>query len=216
MSGWDLRLQLVTDERVERQRLLRAVGAAVDAGAGVVQLRAKGASAREQLGLLGELDAVIGGRAALIVNDRLDVALAGRDAGLRVAGVHLGQSDVPPTTARRLLGTEALVGWTADTADHFAAAAALPAGTLDYLGVGVIHPTATKPGHPPALGVEGFRALAAVAPLPCVAIGGVTEVDAGSLTAAGAAGVAVVSRICAADDPASAARAIADAVGIER
>ncbi|WP_281356164.1 thiamine phosphate synthase [Arthrobacter mobilis] len=88
-------------------------------------------------------------------------------------------------------------------------AAGLPTGTVDYLGVGAIHPTSTKPDHPQPLGVAGFAAAAAAAPLPCVAIGGITTADVAALKAAGAAGVAVVSAICAAADPAAAARQLA-------
>lgn len=83
---------------------------------------------------------------------------------------------------------------------------ALPSGTVDYLGVGVIRPTATKPDHPAPLGLDGFAALAAATPLPCVAIGGITVADAAPLRRAGAAGLAVVSALCTAEDPAAAAR----------
>nr|WP_259608171.1 MULTISPECIES: bifunctional hydroxymethylpyrimidine kinase/phosphomethylpyrimidine kinase [Microbacterium] len=98
------------------------------------------------------------------------------------------------------------MGLTANTAAHLDAVRALPVGTVDYLGVGVIHPTATKPDHPPALGIAGFAAFAADSPLPCVAIGGIGLDDVAPLRAAGAAGVAVVSALCAAEDPCAAAR----------
>lgn len=203
----DLRLHVLTDESVPFARLLEVVDAAVANGAGVVQLRAKRASAREQLRQAAALADVIRSRAALVVDDRLDVALAARDAGVRVDGVHLGQSDVPPQVARRVLGADALVGWTANTSEHLAAAAAMPGGTIDYLGVGVIRPTATKPDHPAPLGVAGFARIVAATPFACVAIGGVRTDDAAALRAAGAAGIAVVSAVCAADDPGAAARA---------
>ncbi len=132
--------------------------------------------------------------------------------GARVDGIHLGQSDVPPQTARALLGADALVGWTANTPAHLADAAEMPAGTLDYLGVGVIRPTATKPDHPEPLGIGGFARIAAATALPCVAIGGVTPADVPALRAAGAAGVAVVSAICAAADPGAAAGIFAAAL----
>jgi len=211
MSAHDLSLHLVTDERVPFPRLREVVADAVDGGVTVVQLRAKRASARDLIDQSVALSHVIAGRATFVVDDRVDVALAARDAGARVDGVHLGQSDVPPRTARRLLGAHALIGWTANTAAHLAAAAAMPAHTLDYLGVGVIRPTATKPDHPEPLGIDGFAALAAATPLPCVAIGGVRLEDVGPLRRAGAAGVAVVSAICAAEDPGATARAFAAA-----
>lgn len=211
MSAVDLSLHLVTDEREPFARLVEAVDAAVAAGVGVVQLRAKAASARELLAQAVALSATIDGRAAFVIDDRVDVALAARDSGTRVDGVHIGQNDVPPLTARRLLGPDALIGWTANTPAHFAGAAALPAGTVDYLGVGVIHPTATKADHPDPLGVEGFGALASSTTLPCIAIGGVTWEDAAALRAAGAQGLAVVTAICAAHDPGAATRRLRDA-----
>ncbi len=196
-------LHLVTDERVAFDRLRVVVDDAVGAGVDVVQLRDKSASARELLRRAVDLADVIRRRCVFLINDRVDVALAARDRGAHVDGVHLGQSDLPPATARRLLGDDAIVGWTANTREHLAAAAR--EGTaLDYLGVGVIRPTSTKPDHPPALGVAGFAALAAATDLPCLAIGGVTAADVPALRAAGAAGVAVVSAVCAADDAAQA------------
>lgn len=201
-------IHLVTDERLARDRMLAVVDAAVDAGVRVVQLRAKHASARELVTHAVALADVVAGRALLLVDDRLDVVLAARDAGARVDGVHLGQSDVPPPTARRHLGADAVVGWTASTPEQLAAAAAMPAGTLDYLGVGVLRATATKPDHPPALGVAGIRALAAATALPCIAIGGVDVRDVPRLADAGVAGVAVVSAVSGADDPGAAAGAL--------
>ena len=168
-------LHLVTDERVPFDRLCDIVDVAAGAGADVVQLRAKSVTARELLRQAVALSEVVDRRSLLVIDDRVDVALAARDAGARIDGVHLGQSDLPPETARRLLGTHAVIGWTANTPAHLAAASALPPRTIDYLGVGVIRPTFTKPDHPPVLGIDGFAALAAAAPLPCIAIGGVID-----------------------------------------
>lgn len=203
----DLSLYLVTDTRLAGPRgLATVVDRAIDGGVSIVQLREHSASAAELLALAEELAAVIAGRAVFVIDDRVDVALAARLRGARVDGVHLGQSDLPVTEARALLGPDALIGLTANTPEHLEAAHALPAGTIDYLGVGVIRPTATKANHPAPLGVAGFARLAAATPLPCVAIGGIVAADAAPLRAAGAAGLAVVSAICAADDPAEAAR----------
>jgi thiamine-phosphate diphosphorylase len=177
----------------------------------IVQVRDKDASARDLLALTSAVADAVGDRATVVVDDRLDVALAARHAGHRVAGVHLGQSDVPVEVARALLGADAHVGLTANTPEHLAAVARLPRGTVDLLGVGVVHPTSTKADHPPALGHDGFARLAAATDVPCVAIGGVTLDDVVPLRAAGAAGVAVVSGICAAADPGSAAAAYVSA-----
>ncbi len=209
--GAHLALHLVTDDRLPFDRLVGIVDAAAGAGVDVVQLRAKSVSARELIRQAAALSDVIDRRCLLLINDRVDVAVAARDAGARVDGVHLGQGDLPPETARRLLGSHAVIGWTANSAEHRAAASVPRYGTIDYLGVGVIRPTSTKPDHPPALGVDGFAAFAAGTGLPCVAIGGVDVDDVAPLRAAGAAGIAVVSAICGADDPAAAARAFRSA-----
>lgn len=209
----DVGVYLVTDGRCcDRHGIgvLGVVRAAVHAGVGIVQVRDKDASARDLLALTAAVAGAVGDRATVVVDDRLDVALAARHAGHRVAGVHLGQSDVPVEAARALLGPDAHVGLTANTPDHLAAVARLPSGTVDLLGVGVVHPTTTKADHPPALGHDGFARLARTARatgVPCVAIGGVTLDDVVPLRAAGAAGVAVVSGICAAADPGAAAAA---------
>ncbi|WP_243074011.1 thiamine phosphate synthase [Microbacterium sp. SS28] len=209
MTAHDLSLHLVTDERLAFPRLTSVVDAAVDAGVSVVQLRSKAAATGELLVQAIVLSRVIAGRAAFVVDDRLDIVLAARDAGARVDGIHLGQRDLPPRAARRLLGPESLIGWTANTPEHLAAAAGMPDGTIDYLGVGVIRPTATKPDHPAPLGIDGFAALAQRTAFPCVAIGGVTADDVLALRRVGAAGVAVVSAICGADDPRAATREFA-------
>ncbi|MFE6997770.1 bifunctional hydroxymethylpyrimidine kinase/phosphomethylpyrimidine kinase [Microbacterium sp. NPDC057659] len=204
----DLSLYLVTDAALSGSRGVAAVVAeSVAGGARIVQLRDKDATDSEIVDRLIELSEVIAGRALLVVDDRLDAALEARRRGARVDGVHLGQSDASVLDARAALGPDAIVGLTANTPAHFDAVRALPFGTVDYLGVGVVHPTTTKPNHPPALGVAGFAALAAQSPLPCVAIGGIGMDDVAPLRAAGAAGVAVVSAICAAEDPRAATRA---------
>jgi thiamine-phosphate pyrophosphorylase len=218
MSGLpgDSGVYLVTDGALADRHgvgVLGVVRAAVHAGVRIVQVRDKDASARDLLALTAAVADAVGDRASVVVDDRLDVALAARHAGHRVAGVHLGQSDVPVTAARALLGPDAHVGLTANTPEHLAVVARLPRGSVDLLGVGVVHPTTTKADHPPALGHDGFARLAAATDLPCVAIGGVTLDDVAPLRAAGAAGVAIVSGICAAADPGSAAAAYVAAWG---
>ncbi|WP_194420011.1 bifunctional hydroxymethylpyrimidine kinase/phosphomethylpyrimidine kinase [Microbacterium abyssi] len=205
----DLSVYLVTDAALCGDRGVAAVvREAVAGGVSFVQLRDKTASDAEIVEQLIELSEITAGRAALVVNDRLDAAIEARRRGARVDGVHLGQGDASVLRARELLGPDALIGLTANTHAHLEAVRALPPGTVDHLGVGVIRPTSTKSDHPPALGIEGFRAIAAASPVPCVAIGGVGIDDAAPLRDAGAAGVAVVSALCAAEDPREAARAL--------
>lgn len=207
MNALDLSLYLVTDTHQCGARGVPAVvAAAVAGGVRTVQLRDHAASAAELVSLALAVATVLEGRATLVIDDRLDVLLAARLLGARVDGVHLGQSDLPVTAARAILGTDAVVGLTANTTAHLDAVNALPAGTVDYLGVGVIRPTTTKLDHPAPLGVAGFAALAAATDLPCVAIGGVSLGDVAPLKRAGAAGLAVVSALCTAEDPAAVAR----------
>ncbi|MBD8012852.1 bifunctional hydroxymethylpyrimidine kinase/phosphomethylpyrimidine kinase [Microbacterium sp. Re1] len=203
----DLSIHLVTDSALCGERgVVDTVREAVAGGVSVVQLRDKSASDASVIEQLIALSDVIDGRAALVVDDRIDAALEARRRGARVDGAHVGQSDMPVAEARRLLGPDALIGLTADTSAHLAAVRALPAGTVDYVGIGVIRPTSTKPDHPPALGLDGFAALAAESPVPVVAIGGIRTDDVAALRQAGAAGVAVVSAVCAAPDARRAAR----------
>ena len=210
----DLALYLVTDRALCGERGVAAVvDAAVAGGVRIVQLRDKHGDDEAVVAQLVELSRVIAGRALLLVDDRLDALLEARRRGARVDGIHVGQSDVSVAVARSLLGPDAIVGLTANRREHLDAVRALPAGTVDYLGTGVIRPTRTKPDHPPALGVHGFAAFAAASPLPCVAIGGIGQDDVAPLRRAGAAGVAVVSALCAAADPRLAARELVRAWG---
>ncbi len=140
----------------------------------------------------------------LIVNDRVDVALAaGAD------GVHVGQDDMPARLARRLLGPDGILGVTAATLEEARQAVADGA---DYIGCNAVFATPTKPDTGAPTGVEGFRPLAHAVAVPVIAIGGVKAGNAGALIRAGAAGVAVVSAIVAADDPEQAARTLRTAV----
>ena len=136
--------------------------------------------------------------------------LAARGAGARVTGVHVGQQDLPVAAVRDLVGPDALIGLTANNpAELFAAGREVC--RVDYVGIGSVHATASKRDAAPALGVDGFAALAASTFLPAVAIGGVTVSDVPGLRAGGAAGVAVISAICAAADPRAATARLARA-----
>ncbi len=209
----DLRLMLVTDRGLAERhgRSLEAVvRAAVDGGATIVQLRAKHESGAMMLDSAASIAALLAELGVpFLINDRLDIALAVRACGLPVAGVHLGQSDLPVRAARAVLAaqqwSDAVVGVSASTPAQLDAA---EADGADYVGIGAVFATSTKPDAPPELGVKGFASLATASTLPAVAIGGVTARDVAALKRADAAGLAVVSAICAAEDPASAAAEI--------
>ncbi|WP_253904172.1 thiamine phosphate synthase [Arthrobacter sp. Br18] len=197
----------MTDTRQCGSRTVAAVAAAaVAGGVTMVQVRDKEAPARALLQLLVAVAESVGNRVPVLVDDRVDIFLAARAAGAQVAGVHVGQSDLPVDLARTLVGPETIIGLSAATDNEIRAAHRLPAGTVDYLGVGAIHATATKADHPEPLRINGFGVLVAASTLPCVAIGGISSADVRPLRDAGAAGVAVVSAVCAADDPRAAAR----------
>jgi len=212
MKALDLSTYLVTDTAACGGRdVFDVLAAALRGGVTAVQVREKNASTRELYELVLRAAEVVAGRATLLVDDRVDVVLAARATGARVDGVHVGQGDLPADVVRSLLGPDAVVGLSANTPEHLARVAALPAGTVDYLGVGPIRPTSTKPDHPAPLGVAGFAAIVAATALPCVAIGSVRADDAPALREAGTAGLAVVSAICSAPDPQRAARDLATA-----
>lgn len=193
-------LYLVTDEALAGPRGVEAVvRAAVAGGVTMVQVREKDGDARAFLAHTRELGAVLRTLGVpLIVNDRVDVALAaGAD------GVHVGQGDLPCAEVRRLVGPHRLVGVSVGSVDE--AQQAERAGA-DYLGVSPIFATPTKPDAPPPVGLEGLRAIRSAVRLPLVAIGGIHAGNAAQILAAGADGIAVVSAIMAAPDPTAAAR----------
>ena len=129
----------------------------------------------------------------LIINDRVDVALA-----VGANGVHLGQDDMPPDAARKLLGPEAIVGYSTHSVEQAIAASKLP---IDYLAIGPIFTTATKSDTAPVLGLDGLRAVRqAIGRFPLVAIGGIASSNAHDVIRAGADSVAVISALLAHSD----------------
>ncbi|MGA8209023.1 MAG: thiamine phosphate synthase [Nocardioidaceae bacterium] len=199
---------LVTDSSLCRSRgrsVVETVRLAVRGGVSAVQVREPAAGTRELCGLsVAVLGVLEGTGVPLIVNDRVDIALAvGAD------GVHVGQDDLPPQAVRRIAGRELLVGLSVHTVEQVSRAVTLPSGTLDYVGVGPVFATSTKPDAAPPLGVDGLRAVvAAAAGMPCIAIGGIHEPAVAAVRQTGVQGVAVVSAVCAAVEPLGAAAAL--------
>lgn len=202
MKAWHrdvLRLYLVTDNALSRGRtLVEIVQAAVEGGVTCVQLREKHLSTRDFLAQALLLKRLLQPyRVPLVINDRVDIALAcGAD------GVHLGQSDMPVLEARRLLPPETFIGWSVENLEQVAQAEAL---AVDYLGVSPIFSTPTKTDTNTPWGLDGLRQVRACSSLPLVAIGGLNEVNARAVLLAGSDGLAVVSAVCAALDPGAAA-----------
>jgi thiamine-phosphate pyrophosphorylase len=206
--AFDPTLYLVTDTALAGPRgVPDLVRAAVAGGVTAVQVRDKTASRRELYALTLAVRAVLPPGVALFVNDAVDVALlAGAD------GVHVGQDDLPAEEVRALIGPDRLLGLSAGSDDELAVALALPPGTVDVVGIGPVWSTPTKPDAGTGLGPEGVAALAAKAAaggLRSVAIGGIDARHAPLVT--GVDGICVVSAVCAAPDPAAAARALREA-----
>ncbi|WP_454158541.1 thiamine phosphate synthase [Microbacterium lacticum] len=204
----DLSLYLVTDPGAAAsagRTVLDTVALAVASGVTAVQVRYKHADARSLLALAVAIGHSVPRGVSVIVNDRVDVFLAARRECPTLAGVHVGQGDLPPEHVRALVGSDAVIGVTASTHDHLQSAAASPA-RVDYVGIGVVRATATKPDATAPLGVDGILRLAASCPLPAVAIGGITTADVPALRRGGLAGIAVASAIGGATDPGDSAR----------
>ncbi|MDQ3326198.1 MAG: thiamine phosphate synthase [Actinomycetota bacterium] len=199
------RLHLLTDARDGRDAL-GVVAAAVGAGVRVVQVRRKGCTDRELYEFAARVVGLCAERgASCVVNDRVDVALA-----VGAAGTHLGADDLPVEVVRRLGGPEHMVGGTAR--DPLRATGLVAAGA-DYLGVGPVYATSTKAGLPGPLGLDGLAAVARAVDVPVIAIAGVIVDRVPELLAAGAHGVAVVTAVSEASDPAVATRALLRALG---
>ena len=197
-----LRLVAITDDAEDhRPTLVERVAAAVRGGATSVQVRLKTASSREVVEVTKAIIAKVD--VPVIVNDRADIALA---AG--AAGVHVGEADLPVAAIRRFAPEGFIIG------ASLGSDAELPnAKDADYVGVGPVFASDTKTDAGSAIGVEGFKKLAALVTHPAVAVGGIDAERALQITVHGAAGVAVINAIFNSDDPESATRAIAAAIG---
>jgi thiamine-phosphate pyrophosphorylase len=194
------RLYLVCDD--QRREFLEG---ALRGGVDVVQMRIKHASDEQIRSAARKFARVCATHGALLIlNDRPDLALAvGAD------GVHVGQDDMPAREAREVIGAELLLGLSTHTPDQVDRAAGLP---VDYIGVGPVYETPTKPGRP-AVGVDLVRYATAHAAVPFFAIGGITAANAGAVRAAGAERIAVVRALTGAGDPESAAHELRGALG---
>lgn len=205
----------------------RPVGGIVEqalaAGFTCVQIRSKECGARELMDCAAQAAEAIAAagkqnRVALLIDDRLDVALAARDAGIKVDGVHVGQSDVPVEVCRKYLGEDAIVGLSAETRDIIDYVRTADASCVDYFGVGPLHDTDTKrdlttdgAGNVIVHTLDSLRELARITPVPVVVGGGVKAADVPTVRATGLHGFFVVSAVCAAPDPYAAAKELVDA-----
>jgi thiamine-phosphate pyrophosphorylase len=189
------KLYPITDRRLSGLTHAEQVKRLCEGGARLVQLREKHLSPREFYAEVVEalkVARLFG--AALIVNDRIDVALA-----TGVDGVHVGQDDMPPATARAVVGKRRVVGFSTHGVGQASAAARLP---IDYIAIGPVFDTSSKEKPDPVVGLEGVRRVReAIGDVPLVAIGGITAESAPSVLAAGADSVAVLGALVATSDP---------------
>jgi thiamine-phosphate pyrophosphorylase len=206
MSPKSWHVYLVTDRSYSKGRsTLEIVEGAVAGGISAVQLREKDLETRDfyREGLLVR-DFLRAHKIPLIINDRIDIALA-----LEADGVHLGQSDMPPEIARKILGPKSIIGLSINKLDQITEDLT---GIVDYLGISPVFLTSTKPDAIKEWGLEGLRKARQATDLPLVAIGSVKLSNAADVIKAGADCIAVVTAITAADDPEKAARELRDQV----
>jgi len=192
-----LRLYLVLDLDVATADPFETLQAALGAGVTLLQLRAKNRSAREILGIAAPLRALCQEASIpFVMNDRLDLALAcGAD------GVHLGVDDLPPSVARSIGGPEFIIGYSPETDTQILGASE---SGVSYLGIGPVYATSSKLDAGDPLGITEFSRRLSLSRLPAVGIGGIGAGNAAQVVTAGASGVAVVSAILRARDPACA------------
>jgi thiamine-phosphate pyrophosphorylase len=212
--GLDLSLYALVDPDVAGGHKLADLAASVAGSATLVQLRDKSGStktmmeeARALIAVLAPLDI------PLLINDRVDVALAAE-----ADGVHIGWDDMSPADARLLLGKTAIIGLSIKTLEQ---ARNAPLDLLDYVAIGGVYGTTSKENTSAPIGIAGLREIAALvrarkAGFPICAIAGINESNAAAVIEAGADGVAVISALSLAPDPAKAARALRNVIDVAK
>ena len=215
---FDLSAYLVIGpENTHGRPVARVIAEAVRAGFTFVQIRAKGADAREVIELTRAASNVIAAQGKsdavpLVMNDRLDCVLAAREQGIKVDGVHVGQTDIPPDVCRKYLGADAIVGLSARTTELLDYVAHCDTACIDYFGAGPLHATPTKPeagrtasGEIVTRSLDELVELHRISPVPVVVGGGVKAADLPALRATGVEGVFVISAVAGAEHPYTAA-----------
>ncbi|WP_037083004.1 thiamine phosphate synthase [Neorhizobium vignae] len=200
---FDLSVYLVLDPDLCRDiGMIETTRLAVAGGVTIVQLRDKQADTAKMVETGRALKAVLAGTGVpLIINDDVEAAIA-----IHAEGLHVGQSDMVAVMARQRVGHGMILGLSVETEEL---ARRVDPSIVDYVGIGPVFATSTKPDHKQPIGFDGLARIAAMAPVPAVAIGGVKAEHAGPALGAGAKGIAVVSAICGQPDPEAAARKIA-------
>ena len=200
------RLHILTDTVLQsRFSHLELVRMAIKGGADTIQFRQKVGATREMIEIVRQLKQLcLDSGVTLIVNDRVDVAIAAE-----ADGVHLGQNDFPIPLARKLLGESRIIGGSAATLEE--AQKCLVEGA-DYIGFGPVYPTASKADADPVTGIKLLKQAVEIISLPIIAIGGISVENAPEVMRAGAQGIAVISAVCCQEDPEQATRALRQAL----
>lgn len=200
MKITDLALYLVTDRELSNGRPLdKIVEDAVKGGVTMVQLREKDCSSRDFYDIALQIKKVLTDyHIPLIINDRLDIALA-----IDADGLHIGQSDIPWQVARKILGKDKIIGLSVENMQEVIEA---NEADVDYIGISPVFSTMTKMDTQSPFGLEGVRMAASLTKHPTVAIGGINIHNAKAIVEAGANGIAVVSAIVSTENPEEAAR----------
>jgi len=195
MKPFDLSLYLVTDRSLTLGRSLEEiVSEAVKGGVTMVQLREKDSTTKEFYQLAIALKKQLSPfKIPLIINDRLDIALA-----CNAEGLHIGQHDMPYEVARHWLGKDKIIGLSVENTDDVLIANQLD---IDYIGISPVFGTPTKTDTAPALGLAGVNKISKISRHPSVGIGGINSSNAADIILNGADGIAVVSAIMSADNP---------------
>ncbi|WP_167198380.1 thiamine phosphate synthase [Brevibacterium pigmentatum] len=211
-AGIDTRLYLVTDSaqcEAAGRSVAETVQAAVAGGVGIVQVRDKDIDDGDFYSLTRQVIAAVEAATRdtdrtvpVVLNDRVEVARRLNDEGENVH-IHVGQTDTTVAEVRAALGAEPLIGLSAANSDEFAAAR--DSGVVDLVGIGPVFDTSTKADAPDGIGPDRLGELVAEAGIPAVAIGGINANRAPDLKGRGLIGICVVSAICMADDPKTAA-----------
>lgn len=201
-----LRVYVLTDRGLSRGRSeTEIVADAISGGATAIQLRWKSGALRDAAEVGGKLrDMCRAAGVMFVVNDCLDLALA-----LKADAVHLGDEDLPLSEARRIAGDKLVIGYSPATLVDALQAPRLGA---DYLGIGPVYGTSSKPDAGKAVGVRRIEEVCRSVDIPVVGIGGINPDNAAAVIGAGAAGVAVISSVVAADDVCTAAKLLAQSV----
>jgi len=204
------KLHIITDISLQdRFTHIDLAEMAIAGGADTIQFRSKSGSTKDLIETAKAMKKICSRAGVpLIINDRVDIAME-----VAADGVHLGQDDIPISTARKMLGLNCIIGGSAGNMDE--AEICITEGA-DYIGSGPVYYTGSKKDAGPAIGVESLKKLVEGIPLPVIAVGGISAINIPELLETGVHGVAVISAVCVSDDPAKATAEFTKIMNVKR